>query len=348
MILSRDCTNRLPFHLWLWACVLLVTCYAGAYGQSGRRAPVNTDDDEVVRVRSDEVMLPVTVRDTSGRPVNGLMPESFLIFDNRVRQEITSFNRRRVPANIILLLDASGSVFAQMRFIRAAAKSFVQGLLPEDRVSIMQFADRVEVLQDWTAATDVAQLEKALDWRYHAGEATSFYDGLYQAAKEQFRGVEGRRIIILLTDGIDTATKPRASFVEALDAVRQAEASVYVVSLTASLRAAIEKQTGGRLARLLGGGYDPRVIRRYFTLINEAEKLLDQLATHTGGRIFLPLEKEDLTPAYQAIAEELRTQYIITYKPQPRTAAGEWRQIRVLVAPGGYEVATRAGYMGRP
>lgn len=333
---------------------------SGVYGQSGRKqaeavstqasqgSKTGEDTDDVLRVRSEEVLLPVSVRDWTGTPVGGLGQEHFLVYDNGVRQEIKSFNRQRVPANIVLLLDASGSVFSQMRFIREAAKGFMRGLLKEDRVSVMQFADRVELLQDWTSATEIERLEKALDWRYHPGGSTTFYDGLYLAAQEQLSRVEGRRIIILLTDGIDTAEQRHASFAEALNAVRRAEASVYVVSLTASLRALIEKKTGGGwLRRLLAGGYDPRLVARYKTQINRAEELLTGLATQSGGRIFLPVEEEELGPAYKAIAEELRTQYIITYKPTPRASFGEWRRIRVLVTPGGYEVATREGYTGR-
>src|SRR5688500_11279307 len=94
------------------------TCCSGiAYGQSGRPGsdnPDGKDTDEVVRVRTDEVLLPVSVRDLKGQPVEGLTAESFLIYDNGVRQQITSFNRRRTPANIVLLLDASTSVFRQM------------------------------------------------------------------------------------------------------------------------------------------------------------------------------------------------------------------------------------------
>jgi hypothetical protein len=82
-------------------------------------------------------------------------------------------------------------------------------------------------------------------------------------------------------------------------------------------------------------------------LIGEAEKKLAGIATETGGRLFLPLREEDLSPAYQSIANELRLQYIITYKPLHRATAGEYRQIRVLVAPGGYDVAARDGYIGR-
>ena len=338
------------------ACLLSCALSWSVEGQSGRRsaggeesvkpAAAVQDETEVLRVRTDEVLLPISVRDGKGTPVKGLRAEDFLVYDNGVRQEIRSFNRQRVPANIILLMDASGSVFRQMRLIREAAKKFAQGLMPEDKVCVMQFADRVELLQDWTSAAEIQRVEKSLDWRYHAGLSTAFYDGLYLAAEEQLRKVEGRKIIILLTDGIDTARPPRASSADGLNAVRRAEASVYVVSLTGSLRALIDKEAGGGF-RLLASGYDPRTIRQYLGVIERAEGYLGKLAEETGGRIFLPVKETDLSVAYQAIAEELRTQYVITYKPNPQVKSGEWRRVRVLVLPGGYEVATRVGYNAR-
>ncbi|HEX8748883.1 MAG TPA: VWA domain-containing protein [Pyrinomonadaceae bacterium] len=350
---------------YIQVCLSLLFCWCGLLsvsvcGQSGRRAEPGVNGktvgaeqsqepsgaEDVVRVRTEEVMVPVSVRSVDGKPVNGLTAESFLIYDNGMRQEIASFNRERVPANIVLLLDASGSVFHQMRFIREAARQFVEGLLKEDRVCVMQFADRVELLQDWTGAGDPAELAKAIEWSYRPGQSTAFYDGLYLAAEEQFKKTEGRRIIILLTDGMDTAEKRRASQSDALNAVRRAEASVYVVSLTASLREAVEKRTGGTFNRLLRG-YDPREVKRVLAMIDEAESSLERLASQTGGRMFLPRRDEDLLPAYKAIAEELRTQYIITYRPKPKVEAGEWRRVRVLVLPGGYEVAAREGYKGR-
>jgi VWFA-related protein len=121
---------------------------------------------------------------------------------------------------------------------------------------------------------------------------------------------------------------------------------VYVISLTESLRAAVEKRDHGWVGRVFGG-YDPKELARYKSLIDEAEKSLTKIAAETGGRIFLPVKEEDLKPAYESIAEELRTQYIITFKPRQRAAAGEYRRLRVLVTPGGYEVVARDGYIGR-
>ena len=317
-------------------------------GQSGCRAQVcqassAVDAEDVVRVRTDEVVVPVSVRDERGAPVNGLTGDQFLIYENGVRQEIRSFNRRRVPANIVLLLDASGSVFGEMSLIREAAKSFVKNLLEGDQVSVMQFSDRVELLQDWVAATDWKTISKALDWRYHGGERTTFYEGLYRAARDQAGRVKGRRIIVLLTDGVDTAQGGGATFAEALEAVRGAEATVYVVSLTASLRRELDGRVGGRFRAILSG-ISPGQVARYRKIIDEAEKHLIEIAERTGGRIFFPHETADLIPAYVAIAEELRTQYILTYVPKKSLSGGEWRELKVLVLPGGYEIGTRAGF----
>ena len=267
--------------------------------------------------------------------------------DNGVRQEIVSFNRERVPANIVILLDASSSVFSQMRFIRDAAKRFVQGLVEGDKVCVMQFSDRVELLQDWTPASDLQHLQKSLDWRYHPGLRTNFYDGLYLAAEEQLKKVEGRRIIILLTDGLDTALKPVVGYADALNAVRRAEASVYVVSLTANERSQIESRIGGSKLQRIFNGYDSREADRYLALLEAAENLLGKLAAQTGGTMFLPAKDDDLSSAYQAIADDLRSQYIITYRPEPRVKAGLYRHVRVLLTDGDYEIGAREGYTVR-
>jgi Ca-activated chloride channel homolog len=352
--MKRFACSALSFLLWLTCFTLFLRVRAS--GQSGRQAdqPLSASKetgtqqgDGVLRIKTEEVLLPVSVRDAAGLPVNGLDKDRFIVFDNGVRQEIASFNRQRVPANIVLLLDASSSVFSQMRFIREAAKRFVQGLLAEDKVCVMQFSDRVELLQDWTTATDLQHLERSLDWRYHPGLRTTFYDGLYLASEEQLRQVDGRRIIILLTDGIDTAEKHRVSFEAALNAVRRAEASVYVVSLTANERSQIESKVGGTKLSSIFSGYNPREAAYYLAQLEASENLLGRLAAQTGGNIFLPTKDEDLAAAYQAIADELRSQYILTYRPEPHVVAGQYRHLRVLVIDGNYEVAVREGYTGR-
>ncbi len=338
--------RAIAFSLSVFTCILALSTYSPAQSGRTKASNENDDDEEVIKIRTDEILVPVSIRDQSGMTVAGLKPESFFVYDNGDRQEILSFNRQRVPANIVMLLDASGSVFSRMRFIREAAKHFLVSLLPEDKACVMQFADEVELLQDWTSGDDTKSLIKAIEWRYHPGRSTTFYDGLYLAAENQLKHVEGRRIVILLTDGIDSAEHKRASFSDSLNAIKRSETTVYVVSLTKSLRVEIGKQDHGWLGNVFGGA-DKKQIARAMAMLDDAETLLETLTTETGGRMFLPVKEDDLVGAYKAIAEELRSQYVLTFKPKKRAAAGEYRRIKVLVSPGTYEVATRDGYYGR-
>jgi VWFA-related protein len=325
----------------------------GASGQSGRQVKdagessvEEVDDNGSIKVRTDEVLLHVTVRDQSGTLLTELQRDRFLIYDERERQEILGFHQTRVPLKIVLLLDASQSAFSHMRAIREASTEFLKRLDPDDQISVIQFSDRVELLQNWTPVADQRPILKALEWRYHPGSSTTFYDGLYLAATEQLARVEGRKVVVLVTDGIDTADRIRISAADAINAIRRSEASVYVVSFTENLRAALAKSEGGWLARVLGG-YDPKQAERYRELIGDAETRLEKIALETGGRMYLPRDDKDIAPALDSIIEEFESQYVITFKPSNRARKGEYRRLRVLVTPGGFEISTRQGYVGR-
>jgi len=329
----------LLFSLWL-------ALSLSAAAQSGRRTQESGKkggtEESAVRIKTEEVLLPITVRDSIGRLVTGLDAQDFFIYDNGQRQQIEDFNRRKVPVNVIFLLDASGSVFQQMEAIRNAALSFVKALSPEDRVAVMQFADKVQLLQDWTGNSEDIKL--ALSWKYHPGQATAFYDALIAAA-EKFKGVEGRRAIILLTDGVNT--KGSTSFAQGLEAMKRFEATVYVVSQTEAQARLLRRDTKGAagvLNRIFGGAYQVEV-KQYLLLLDQAERELTTLADATGGRIYLPVEERDLAQAYAEVAQELKTQYIVTYVPTNESAVDEaYHKVEVLVRGGGYQAHTRRGY----
>jgi Ca-activated chloride channel family protein len=327
---------------------LLLALSVATLAQSGRKpsgqgnAAKGEADDVAVRVKTEEVILPITVRDSRGRLVRGLEARDFFIYDNGQRQEIENFNRRQVPVNVIFVLDASGSVFERMDVIRQAAISFVKTLAPEDRVAILQFADKVQWLQDWTGNFD--EIQHTLNWKYRPGQATAFYDAL-AAAAEKFQGIAERRAIILLTDGVNT--KGQAGFAQALAALQRAEATVYVVSETeaqARLLRRDAKGAAGVLNRIFGGAHQAQV-QQYLALLENAERELTALADTTGGRIYFPVADRDLARAYAEVAEELKTQYIVTYVPAgERAADGVYHKVEVLVRGIGYQAHTRRGY----
>jgi Ca-activated chloride channel homolog len=326
---------------------ILVTALAlstAAGAQSGRRpAPKQVpgepaaDPGSDVRLSTAEVLLAVTVRDAEGRPVTNLTREDFIVAEDQVRQELTSCGIAQVPVNVVLVLDASGSIFSELGAIRKAAQNFIDALGPEDQVSVVQFADKVELLQDWT--TDREALRHAIGWRYRSGESTKFWDAVYLAADEQLPKVEGRRAVIILTDGIDTTSRATPDLARA--ALDRAGASVFVVSQTQVLIERARPYTGLRGA-MTGSA---RRANAAIAELTASEETLRQLANRYGGRLFTPLTDRDLDKDYRAVADELKQQYVLTYASQNEARDGRWRAINIFLSRPGLSVRTRKGYV---
>jgi VWFA-related protein len=325
----------------LAAAAAIVVLAAPGFGQSGRRpaprpAQGGTSDADV-ELRTQEVLLSVTVRDAEGHPVTNLTRDDFIVAEDRKRQELTSCQIASVPVSVVLVLDASTSVGSKLKDIREAAEAFVDTLGPEDRVSIVQFADKVELLLDWTS--DHAEIRHALEWRYRGGESTAFWDGIYLAADEQLSKVDGRRAMIVLSDGVDTDSKLTEDEVRSeLDRVG---ATVYVVSLTRAIIAQVKPYAG------FGGvvtGTAPRA-RQAIQLLEASEDRLRGLADRYGGRMWAPDRLEDSKQAYEEVAKELKQQYVLTYVSQNETHDGRWRAIEIYLGRPGMVARTRKGYV---
>ena len=314
-----------------------------ASAQSGRKPPPKPepvlpgqDPDADIRLGTQEVLLNVTVRDANGRPVKGLTGEDFIIAEDRVKQELASCREAMLPVNVVLVLDASGSVFSERVSIRKAAGAFASKLGPEDRVSVIQFADKVELLQDWT--TDREAIQHALDWRYRGGEATAYWDALYLAAEDQLAKVEGRRAIILLSDGVDTSSKISEDYVRA--ALDRCGSSLYVVSKAQALIEKIKPYAGK--AGVISGSAKPA--RAAIGELMAAEERMKRLADRYGGRLYAPLTDQELDRAYEDVALELKQQYVLTYVSANESRDGRWRAIEIFPTRPGMTVRTRKGY----
>src|SRR5918912_368546 len=186
------------------------------------------DEGDVISVNTSEVLLPVTVRDAGGRLVTTLARDDFRVYEDGRLQPLSDLALRQVPVDVVLMVDASSSVAENLDDFRRAVEGFAEKLSAEDRVSLIKFDDRVELLQDWTRSR--VQLRRALQ-RVAPGMFTRFYDALYLAAKEQLPGTRSRHAIIVLTDGIDNG-RGTTSLESALRSLLESQASVYVISNT--------------------------------------------------------------------------------------------------------------------
>jgi Ca-activated chloride channel homolog len=336
-------------------CALLLTLIVGgAVAQSGRRLPSaspqssNPGQDDTVKLRADEVLLNVTVIDPYGRQATDLVKDNFIIAEDGQRQDIASFLISSLPVNIVLMLDASGSVAGDIASLRVAAMNFLGKLGPEDKVSVIEFHTHVELIQDWTASAD--DVRHALSWRFKPGMvrtaegntqygSTALYDAVYSAADEQLAKVQGRKAVILLTDGDDTSSK--VTYQQSLDAVIRSGAVVYVVSKAQQFINEIKGQYGGKMGRVFGTG---RMADRVIAEFENAERLMTDLATRTGGRIFSPLRDDEMKDVYAQVAQELKNQYILTYVSKNEQRDGRLRHVKVFLTRGGYDARTRDSY----
>jgi len=297
---------------------------------------------EVISVDTTEVMLPVTVRDGNGRLVADLKREDFHVFEDDREERLSELALRQVPVDVILMVDSSSSVAENLDDFRKAAMEFAAQLDDKDRISLIKFDDRVQLLQEWTQSR--FQFQRALN-RIEPGMFTRLNDALVLAAREQFGNTQSRRAIILLTDGVDSG-RGASTAEQALEAVLNAQASVYVVSNGEISR--VEKQS--QLNALLNSDSvtfnQMRIddLREGLRALDESEVKLTRLADATGGRIYKPASFARLNDAYREVAEELRHQYAIYYTPSNKTHDGSFRHVRVVTRNPQYRTSTRIGY----
>jgi Ca-activated chloride channel family protein len=301
------------------------------------------DPDDVISVNTTEVLLPVTVRNGAGLLVGNLTRKDFRVFEDGVEQPLSDLSLRKVPVDVVLIVDASSSVAENLEDFRRAAEGFATHLAADDRISLIQFDDRVVLLQDWTAS--LAQLRRALK-RISPGMFTRFHDAMLLASRDQPPRGNARHAIIVLTDGIDSGRG--TTFAVAMRAALESQTTVYVVSNTQIERA--RKQT--ELSTLLSGSASSvrfnrlRIddLRLGVAALDASERNLEELTAATGGKLYRPGSFDDLEKTYREVAEELGQQYNLYYSPLDVRRDGRFRRVRVETTNPTYKVSARIGY----
>jgi Ca-activated chloride channel family protein len=310
----------------------------------GAQDAQTVEDDEVVRVETSEVLLPVTVRDSAGQLISDLRRQDFRVYEDGREQPLSDLSLRQVPVDVALLVDSSSSVAANFEDFRRAADEFAARVAPEDRFSLVKFDDRVELLLDWSQSR--LQLRRALR-RLSTGVFTRFNDALLLSAREHFRRDQRRRALVVLSDGIDS-NRGAATLETALRALLEAQVTVYVIANTEIERA--RKQA--ELDNLLGGNESAvrfnelRIgdLREGLRVLDASERNLSELTRATGGRLYRPPSFATLDRVYTEIAEELRHQYALYYTPTNPARDGRFRRVRVETPGRPLQVHARVGY----
>ena len=277
---------------------------------------------QVFRAGVELVSLNVTVTDNQGRYVTDLAAADFSVFEDGAKQELSFFNRSNLPIALALLLDSSASMEQRMQIAQEAAAGFAKRIRPQDLGQVIDFDNRVEILQGFTSSAEA--LEKAIRSTSSGGSTALFnavYISLKELAKVRAKAEEEirRQAIVVLSDGEDTSSL--VSFEEVLELAKRSETAIYTIGLQPREQGALK-------------GF------------REAEFTLKQFAQETGGRAYFVQRAEELRDIYGQIAEELSSQYSMGYAPKNPRRDGAFRRLVVQVNRPSVTARTKRGYYG--
>ncbi len=302
-------------------------------------------EEDVVKVETNLVTIPVSVYDRSGLYIPNLRQTDFKVFEDGAEQEVAYFGTSEKPFTVILLIDTSPSTAYKIDEIQSAAKAFVDQLKAQDNVMVIEFDENVHVLTEPTG--DRRKIYKAIE-RADFGGGTSLYDAVDFSLRKRLDKIEGRKAIVLFTDGVDTESR-RADFESTVEDAEESEAMIFPIYYNTFLSNR-GIGTGGVMSvpPTLGipTGSGTGSIGVSSAEYARGRAYLNQLATATGGRVFRPESTPGgLTAAFEGIAEELRRQYSIGYYPQTEGAVGQRKQIKVRVNRPKLVIRSRDSYI---
>ena len=337
------------------------------------------ESDEVLRVDTQLVDVPVEITDKSGKPILNLKQSNFVVYEDGKRQSLADFSATNAPFEVALLLDTSGSARSELPLIQRAAENFINSLRPGDRVSIVSFkSDRSsgkatavsEVLTDLT--DDRIKLKNILK-EVKVSNGTPYYDGLLQVVERVFskppeEKFRGRRALVALTDGVDSTSL--SGFEEARELFSQAGIISYFIQV--DTREFFEENLLGDCQSAMR--FSAAQIRRYYRTFYPKSKIekisgfcglgdferldisrrlyeladmeMNALAKTSSGKVFPVADLSEARTAFSKVALEIGTKYSLGYYPSNEKRDGTYRKIKVELkgVPAGVTVRAREGY----
>lgn len=300
-LLKWGMTHRIPGVL-----AVLALAAAASVTSHAQQPPTFRTGTQVVSVF-------VTVQDQQKRLVPNLEQEAFEVLDNDKPQPITLFDNSVQPITVVVMLDTSGSMTGTIDLLRQAAEQFVIRLLPNDKGRVGAFNDKIQFSSDFTGNRDeLVSAVRDIDY----GNGTRLWDAV-GASLDELKGVEGRRVILVFTDGDDTES--RTSLGSVIDRARNEEVMVYAIGLESNYF------NGQRMIK------------------SKPDRGLRRIADETGGGYFELEKTNDLAPTFTHIAYELHSQYVIGFTPTQLD--GRVHKLTVRVKQPGLTARARRSYL---
>lgn len=252
----------------------------------------------IIRKSVDLVLVPVTVTDPMLRLVTGLRQDNFQVFENKKPQEIRHFSSEDAPVSIGIIVDTSGSMADKMERVREAVKEFCDSANPQDEFFIITFSDEPRLVQDFTDSPD--DLEKNLVFAAPKGR-TALLDAVYMGIKKMREAKYSKKALLVISDGGDNHS--RYTEHELKSAVKEADVMIYAIGIFDRYVPTQEERLG--------------------------PELLSNISETTGGRAFVLENTAQMPLLAHRIGAELRTQYVIGYRPENSPHDGKWHKISV-------------------
>lgn len=342
---------------FLLSVVVLLLMFSPADAQSGKAIPKPTppNEDDTEKVFTEEIKINVSAFDRAGKFFSGVGKDDLVILEDFVIHQPTSV--RRIPANVLIVLDTGGEDRQAKDFnnTRETAKSLIRSLQPEDSIALLEYHDKAEIIAEWT--TDRAFLLNVLDKRLKFGRRSKFVEALKLAVKFfQDSNLENRHLV-LITDGLDS-TGNETERAAAMKNILTTDINVHVFSYTKLEQSVIRERrksiTRGTPKKELPPGADIPVqgqTKTYPTItintdremmkkikqrsedLARSEKELTELSENTNGIIFLPGAPEEMVEKTAYLAQNIDSQYVVTYvpkRPLSDAVGDEIRQIQVV------------------
>lgn len=296
--------------------IVLLAAPGGAMAQDSRQAEIRPGEEYTLTVNAEMVLLSATALDRHNALVSGLEKDNFKLYEDGVPQQIKYFSHEDIPVTAGILVDNSGSMGQKRADVIASAMAFAGSSNPQDQMFVVNFNDNVSFgLPPGTPFTDQREkLEQALSRIRTEGE-TALYDGIAAGLDHLKQGNRDKKVLILLTDGGDNASKH--TLAQTIDMARQSSAIIYAIGI-------FDEQDGDQ---------NPGVLKRF--------------AKETGGEAFFPGSSKEIASICEGIARDIRNQYTLAYAPAIPGKAGSYRSIEVKASAPGHgrlTVRTRAGY----
>jgi VWFA-related protein len=358
--------------------VLLLICISGVFVSLSAQTD-KKDEDDVIRVDTRLVDVPIVVTDKGGKPILNLKPNNFIIYEDDKKQEIAEFAATNAPFEVALLLDTSGSTRSDLTLIQRAAANFIASLRPGDKVSVISYRTEQTNTQAFAVSevlsglTDDREKLKSVLEAVKTSNGTPYYDSLLQVVEKVFDkpagdDFRGRRALVALTDGVDSVSA--TEFDEVREQFEKSGITSYFIqvntreffeeNLLGDCRIAIRFSTA-QIRRYYRTYYPKSNVEKTFNfcglgdferlaiskgLYELADRQMKELAKISGGRVFSVADLSEARNAFKAVADEIGTKYSLGYYPSNEKRDGTFRKIKIELknVPAGSQIRAREGY----